>query len=703
MRKYNLFIVLVLFSGNLFAQVQLPALFSDNMVLQQQFEVPFWGWANAGEIVVVTGSWNNTAKETVTEPNGKWELELQTPKAGGPYFVTINNDTLHNVMIGEVWICSGQSNMQWALDQSMDSEEEIPNANFPGIRFFYLARQLSDEPQKDCHAYWTACKPETAKDFSAVAYYFGKQLHQDLNVPVGLIHTSWGGSSAQAWVSEEVLKSDPDYAIYYEKQQKAEEKAKRGTLTINQQSPNCLYNAMIAPLIPFGIRGAIWYQGESNTGNAKLYEKLFPRMITNWRNDWGQGDFPFYFVQLAPYEYDTPLVGAKLRDAQRKSLKVPKTGMAVIMDIGDPDNIHPVNKHDVGHRLALWALAKDYGKSDLVFSGPLYKSKQVEDRKIRLLFDYVESGLVSTGGKLTQFEIAGNDQEFYPAKAKIENETIVVSARKVSNPVAVRFAFHNADEPNLFNKEGLPASSFRTDDWPIITESVRISNEYNPENKTFTISLRAPGNCKIYYTINAGEPDSKSNYYTNPFILKNTTSIKARAYVDDMPSIVTTEYHIIRHLATGKKVTYTNTYSGKFDAGGDLALVNGMKGSDHYNDGNWQGFRGKDVEAVIDLGETQTVNSIAAGFLQNQQSWILCPEKVEYYSSTDGIKFIKLGDVSNTIPKNEKETIKQEFKLDNLDDKHRYIKMRASKLTLPDWHSGAGSDAWFFIDEIVVE
>lgn len=697
------FIVISLLSCSLFAQVELPALFSDNMVLQQKFENPIWGWASPGETIKAKGSWDNITRNTSAGQDGKWQLQLYTPKAGGPYFISINDDTLHNVMIGEVWICSGQSNMQWALDQTMNHEEEIPKADYPAIRFFYLARQLSDEPQKDCHAYWTDCNPETAKDFSAVAYYFGRKLHAELDVPVGLIHTSWGGSSAQAWVREKILRSDPDYDLYYSRQEEAERKAKRGSLAINQKSPNCLYNAMLAPLIPYGIKGAIWYQGESNVMEAALYEKLFPTMIKNWRDDWGQGDFPFYFVQLAPFDYDTPLVGALLRDAQRKSLDVVNTGMAVTMDIGDPEDIHPVNKHDVGERLALWALAKDYGQTSVKHSGPLFRSMIIDNNKAILIFDHAENGLVLKSSGSTGFEIAGTDRRFYPANVEISGNSVIASAKEVKAPVAVRYAFHNGDEATLFNAEGIPASSFRTDDWLILTVPVSISSSFDQEKDAFIIGLQAQDGYEIYYTLDGTEPDKNSNLYQHPFLLRNSAEIKARAYQEETPSIVISAFGIIRHLATGKKATYKNQYANRYAAGGNWALVNSIKGSDNFHDGNWQGIRGKDLEVVIDLGEKIPVNSLSAGFLQDQGSWILFPEKVEYYGSNNGSDFRKLGEVINDLPQSTKGSVIREFTLADIRAKYRYIKVFAPKLLLPDWHPGAGNEAWLFADEIVVE
>ena len=703
MKKLSLLPILLLFASTLFAQLELPALFSDNMVLQQQFEAPFWGWANTGEIVIAKGSWNNTAIEVETNTNGKWSLKLPTPKAGGPYIVTINEDTLHNVMIGEVWICSGQSNMQWALDKSMNGQEEIPSANYPNIRLFYVSRDNADEPSKDCYGKWEMCTPESAKTFSAVAYYFGKELNGELNVPVGLIHTSWGGSTAQAWTNYQVLQSTHEGRYYIEKYKEKINNTTPGILPRNHESPSGLYNAMLHPLIPYSIRGAIWYQGESNRWEHYLYRDLMETLISSWREEWGQGDFPFYYVQLAPFEYNIPLIGAALRDAQRISLDIPNTGMAVTIDIGDPEDIHPLNKKDVGKRLAVLALNKVYRK-DIAYSGPLYNGYEMEGNSIRIFFDYVLNGLESNGEELSHFEIAGEDKVFYPASATIESKSVLVTSPDVANPLAVRYAFHNADEPNLFNKEGFPASSFRTDDWEIFTDNVEVFCEYLMEEDLFLITMEGGDRTTaIRYTTDGSEPEENTMIYVEPFKVKESGVIKARAYLNNTPSLDLQMNKILMHLAVGKTATYLHKYNQRFPGGGDLALVNGITGSEEFSDGNWQGFNGKDIEIIIDLGEEYRINSLSASFLQNQGYWILFPEKLEYFGSQDGHNFDKLGEVVNEIPKNEKGAIKQEFTLNNVAGTYRYIEVRASKLMLPTWHSGAGNDAWLFIDEIVVE
>ena len=642
------------------ADVELPAVIADHMVLQQELDAPIWGSAAPGEAVRVRADWLTEEVTTEADADGNWMVRLRTPEAGGPHSITItggNTITLEDVMIGEVWVCSGQSNMEFAVESTGPGYPGVDNylldigsADFPDIRLFNVANSVALEPRTDCTGTWARCSPDTVRGFSAVAYFFGREIHFETGVPIGLIGSNWGGTPAEAWTSAEFLGAMPDFADglarvaearteaadIEERQQTAlaawwaglaqkdagsqpgrwmsaefadeawdemvlpvkwedtelgdfdgivwfrkaveipaawagrdlvlelgpiddmdttwfngariggfEEagywtterrytipasavKPGRNVIAVrafdsggagglwgdaqqltlapsdadgeeavplagpwryrpgaalsdlppwpsvsrpDQNSPTTLFNGMIAPLIPFAIRGAIWYQGESNRSRAHQYRTLFPTMIHSWRAAWGQGDFPFYFVQIAPFGYGGDEgQAAELREAQLMTLAVKNTGMAVTMDIGNADDIHPTNKHDVGKRLALWALAKTYGREDLVYSGPIYRSHAVEGAAIRMSFAHVGGGLVAEGGELTHFTIAGSDQVFVPARAVIDGDTIVVASDTVPHPIAVRYGWGPADAPNLFNAAGLPASSFRTDAWPGLTQ-----------------------------------------------------------------------------------------------------------------------------------------------------------------------------------------------------------------------------------------
>jgi sialate O-acetylesterase len=454
---------LIACSVTVMAAVKLPAVIGDNMVLQRGQPVPIWGWADKGEEVTVS-----IAGQTLTTKagaDGRWKVVLNKLDLGQPLEMTIKGSLgtvipLKNILVGEVWVCSGQSNMEMGIGACNNAAAEIAAAQYPRIRLFKVVKAKAPQPMSNVQGDWVECTPQSVAasgwaGFSAAAYYFGRELHKKLDVPVGLIDTCWGGTPAEYWTSQRALAADPVLK------------------SSAQGESSCLYNGMIAPLIPYAIRGAIWYQGESNAGQAYRYRTLFPAMIANWRADWKQGDFPFAFVQLAPFRYNgqNPANWAELCEAQRMTLDAsPNTGMAITTDIGNVKDIHPKNKQDVGKRLALWALAKVYGR-DLIYSGPIYKSMAVEGNKIRLQFDHVGGGVIARDGKpLTDFTIAGADQKFVPATAEIDGGSIVVRSDQVAQPVAVRYAWRDDATPNLANKEGLPASPFRTDSWKGVTE-----------------------------------------------------------------------------------------------------------------------------------------------------------------------------------------------------------------------------------------
>ena len=640
-------VLLALAAGIAHADVRLPAILGSNMVLQAESDAPFWGWAKPGEEISIVGSWPQARGASATAgPDGKWQTTLDVPAAGGPYTVTIegaNTIELTNVLVGEVWLCSGQSNMEWPLRASENPERAIAEAKHPEIRLFIVQNAISPTPQDDCSGEWMVCSPETVPNFSAVGYYFGRALQRELGTPVGLIASDWGGTPAQSWTSAEtmakfprhagglelmrLLREDPnaletqyrqalaDWSAKYETAEQltwskpgfddsgwgtiqvpstwagdlggfdgtvwhrleidipadwaereldlqlgpiddedvtyfngTEVGAHRGSghwstprrytvpgklvkpgkavlavsvldtaglggingnadqvfiapkggseservslagqwtfqkgksaadipgrpqkRAMNAHTPTALFNGMIAPVHPLAIRGAIWYQGESNRGAAYEYRSLFPGMITDWRTKWGY-DFPFYFVQIAPYTYGGDKgETAELREAQLMALDLPNTGMAVTMDIGNPRDIHPRNKLDVGERLALWALAKTYGKDGFEYSGPLYAGFERDGNRIRVRFDHAE-GLESTGGVLKGFEIAGEDGKWHVAGGIIEGDSVILSAYGVMKPVAARYAWDDDIEPNLTNAAGLPASPFRTDDWKRVTQ-----------------------------------------------------------------------------------------------------------------------------------------------------------------------------------------------------------------------------------------
>jgi sialate O-acetylesterase len=648
-RTLSIFALLCL-SPLSFAELRLPAVISDHLVLQRETTVPLWGWADPGEVVTVTTGWDGERTTATAGADGRWRLEVATGEAGGPHHLTFegkNRIEFEDVLLGEVWVCSGQSNMEWTINRCAPLYEDVRSgANHPTLRIFDVQRKIATTPQEDCGGEWRACTPAIVGEVSAVAFFFGRDLLQELNVPIGLLCTNWGGTVSEAWTSDETMKTWPEFAAsravveaharssggvedgrqaaseawwaklddldpgrregwmnpefddsewatqtvpnnwgtidlagfdgivwmrrtieipeswsgqdlilrlgpiddqdttYFngvevgghhtlnswttprtyripgdlvrkgeaviavevydsggagglfgdpEQMDIAAENSSRAiplagswryrvglakselpslpnTASLNQNFPAVLFNGMIAPILSYAIRGAIWYQGESNRTRAFQYRELFPAMIRDWRRHWGLGEFPFYFVQIAPYRYGSDRgEAAELREAQMMALRLPGTGMAVTMDIGNPGDIHPKKKLEVGERLALWAKARTYGRDVATWSGPSCRGMALEGSSIRLHFDHVGSGLSSGDEALTCFTIAGSDRVFHPATAEIDGETIVVTSKAVPVPAAVRFAWGAADQPNLKNKEGLPSSSFRTDDWPGMT------------------------------------------------------------------------------------------------------------------------------------------------------------------------------------------------------------------------------------------
>lgn len=514
-------LALVCGMNSLRADVTLPSVIGSSMLLQRDLNAPIWGWAEPGEEVTV--KFAGQEKKATADANGKWMVKLDPMKANaeGQTMDIAGKNTIQltDILVGDVWICSGQSNMEWAVGQSLDPEKEIAAADYPGIRLYDVDGHITAPlPQDNCPGSWKVCTPQTIPGFSAVGYFFGRKFHQETKVPVGLISTNWGGTRIEPWVAPVGFRMVPElkdlatavdrfdpstaegkatWANYVAEIErwviKTEAALKAGEAVTtpatppgytNAGEPTAIYNAMVYPLAPYGVRGAIWYQGESNGGEGVEYFHKMQALIEGWREVFGEKDFPlyFYFVQLADFQNPTedPAGGdgwARIRDAQTQSLTIPNTGMATIIDIGAANDIHPRNKQDVGGRLALWAL-RDVAKQDVVVSGPQYKAIKVDGNKIRVSYDHVGSGLMVgkkeglaptqevSDGKLARFAIAGEDKVWQWADAVIDGNEVVLSSEKVANPVAVRYAWSmNPAGANLYNKEGLPAVPFRTDSW----------------------------------------------------------------------------------------------------------------------------------------------------------------------------------------------------------------------------------------------
>ena len=485
--------------GWLRADVSLASLFQDHAVLQRDKPVPVWGWADPGEAVTVTFAGQEA--KTVADASGRWRVDLAPLAASAePAELVVagrNRVVVSDVLVGEVWLCSGQSNMAWTVAASDRFAEEKPAARFPLIRHYKVPLRVADAPESRIKGEWQATSPDTVGNFTAVGYFFARELHRKLGVPIGLVNSSYGGTPVEAWMSPDSLASDPAFAVvgqrwaealakYPERAAAHQEATARWTAERDAakaagkpfdrraprppqgpghpDTPSGLYHAMIHPLVPFALRGAIWYQGESNAGRASEYRALFSAMITQWRRAFGQGDFPFYWVQLANFKTDKPDSGAwpLLREAQTQTLALPETGQAVTIDIGNPDDIHPRNKQEVGRRLALIAMSQTYGQT-MDYSGPVFVRADPEKGRLRLVFAHAVTGLIAREKPLSSFEVAGADGVYRPATADIDGDTVVVRAADVPAPVSVRYAWSNSPDANLFNGAGLPAVPFRSD------------------------------------------------------------------------------------------------------------------------------------------------------------------------------------------------------------------------------------------------
>ena len=495
MRLLALVLLLTALSANLRADVRLPALFGDHMVVQRDIPIHVWGWADPGEAVSI--AFRGESAATTASPDGLWEVYLEPAEAGGPYELAIDGENsirLSDVLVGDVWVGSGQSNMEWPLERANDAAREIAAAQYPGIRYFKVVRVAEDTRKDDVEGEWQTVTPETAGEFSGLAYFFARHLHGELGVPFGIIQSAWGGTPAQAWTSSRALSADPALADFVAEFEAEGERLRPGyeaafadwerraaeadaageetprrpprPRTLNPTAtPSWLFNGMIAPLIKYPIRGVIWYQGENDANNrqALLYRRLFRALIEDWRYEWRQGAFPFLFVQLPNFarvveNSEWP----ELREAQSMALGLAGTGMAVTIDIGDSTDIHPGNKQDAGLRLALAARAIAYGEKGLEFSGPMYRQTTPQGTALRLWFDHAGSGLQARGAPLVGFELAGPDGKFVEAEASIAGNSVILTSPAVQAPVQARYAWGDDPEGNLINGAGLPASPFRT-------------------------------------------------------------------------------------------------------------------------------------------------------------------------------------------------------------------------------------------------
>ena len=687
------------------AEVRLPAIFGSHMVLQQQTETVLWGWGAPSEDITIACDWLPEQIHVSADPKTlKWSVRIPVPAADlKPHNIRLEgmwvNLLLEDVYFGEIWLCSGQSNMEWppAWGNVDVTPQQYEAANDTLLRLFTVPHASVVSPQDDCRGAWKRSTRENMTNFSATAYFFGRELRDQLHVPVGLVCSAWGGTPVESWMPESSL---------------GENALKRTENTDHPAwrfgRPGSLYNGMIAPLAGLQPKGFLWYQGETNTYNPESYAGLLALMVAEWRKDFGAAA-PFYNVQIAPFQYGAPKIGALVRDQQRLALqKIENSGLVVVSDIGNIRDIHPQNKVDVGYRLAAWALTKTYGRQGLPVSGPLYRAHEVENDRIRVFFDYADSGLRALGGPLRDFELAGADQQFYPAEARIEGREVVVWAPQVPHPVALRFAMENTSEPNLVNGEGLPASCFRTDNWRVHFPGIRFGLQgLSPEGLAL-LRLNCPDpDYAVRYSTDGRQPDISSPLLVPDQALPLAPGGKLLARVFDAagtPAPTVDTIVLSTHKAFGRSCVLGTKPSPR-KAGNSAALtqVDGRFGGVAAGDDAWQGFEGNDAEWTIDLGQVQALRSISAGFLSATADRAFLPVEVEFSISADGRTFTEIGRQTEPPPGGDLPPQRKIYRADTA-EKARFVRVKARNLgRIPDWSSSKGGPAWIFADEIVVE
>lgn len=704
--KLLLYASLLFLCFDLPAKVSLPSLFQDGMVLQQNTYVSIWGNASAGESIEVLGSWDSVATSTFADTKGQWLVQIPSPMAGGPYEISIKGENqlfIRDVWIGEVWLASGQSNMEWPLNQSEGGRAEIEQANYPLIRFFRVEKAVSSTPRIDCKGQWEKVDPASIASYSAVAYHFAKQLHQELDVPIGIIQSAWGGTPAEAWTSRNSLESKPAFQAMMRRFDEAlsryREFPEQYPDPIQAQSPGILYNAMLAPLIPYTIQGTIWYQGESNTYDPWAYRQLFPLMVDSWRRKWGYR-FSFYFVQIAPFKYENPLSGTGIREAQLLSRRIPRSAMVSTMDLGNPADIHPIKKKEVGQRLASHALTKDYGKKGLILEGPILEQHQRVGNELKLSFSHVEEGLEIKGEGNPDFEIAGEDKTFYPAEVRIEGAAIYVKSSEVDQPIACRYAWKDEAEASLFNSAGLPASSFRTDDWPILYNKPVITPVYQASRGKFLISLSYPGseNHQIHYTINGAEASLNSPVYEEPFWLDAPAEIRATVGFEGIKGARQAYKAIEENEARKARILVQSPAHPRYAGKGPQSLTNGVEASSNFRDPQWLGYREKELEFVLDFKEKRQFQQLSLRFLEDKKLWIYAPLKVLVFTSGNGKKFKSLAELNLANKQQNPDDVAAilEEKISLSAKKFRFLKIKVIR-------QDEQRSEWIFMDEIKVK
>lgn len=691
------------------ADIRLPAIFSSHAVLQQQQSIRLWGWAAPNDDIQVTCTWlpGQVFKARADRSTLRWRVEIPGAKASfTPHTLTVRGAwqeiNLTDLLFGEVWLCSGQSNMEWppAWGNVQVTEEQYRAADDAHLRFFTVPHVSVAEERDDCTGQWQVSNRTTMYEFSATAYFFGRALRDRLQIPVGLINASWGGTPIESWMHPRHFQLGGDWAsIIYPRHP-----------VWKYGNPGSMYNGMIAPLKSLNLKGFLWYQGETNTYNPHHYADLLTQLTRDWRQDFHRSDLAFYYVQIAPFRYDIPHEGAALRDAQRRALpRIQPGGMVVISDIGDTQDIHPPNKTDVGKRLAALALARTYGIAMGEICGPLLRDILPQGKEMRVRFDHADGGLICPDAQPGGFEVAGSDRQFFPAQARIEGNEVVVWSAQVSQPVAVRFAFQNTAEPQLTNAAGLPASCFRSDDWPAVwpapifrilrmTEQGEASVQVELPDPTYTVRYTLEQDSQRATFIPLPSPDTLIRLRPGDSLLVQVVDASGA------PDQRFHHFSLVAHAATGKAVVATvqpnDQYAG---SSAERTLTDGLLGHAHVKDPAWAGYMGESPTWTIDLGTMRPIRFVRLGYLVHTRSWVFPPSAVEVAVSADGLNFSPTGERVVEIPDQPQGPAVHRLEIP-VDQPARYLRITAHNINLlPDWHPAKGNAAWLFVDEIEVE
>ncbi|WNJ19838.1 chitobiase/beta-hexosaminidase C-terminal domain-containing protein [Pontibacter sp. G13] len=686
------------------AAVKLPAVFSDHMVLQQQANCDFWGWATPGERIRVLTSWDGAQIDVHADSKGEWRLQLETPEAGGPYQIQVidaDTLTLSDVYIGEVWIVAGERYVAESLGEVKASTSRSAQDRL--IRVYRPEKELSELARSDQKGRWWPAAGPRMQDMSAVAYAFAQSIREELDVPVGILQIDYDQTPIYAWISMEGLQGNPAFAPEVEAYQaESREYRKNPSLMdpVRKEHPSTVFNGLISPLIPFGVRGAIWYHGESFVRDPMRYRKSLITLVRDWRIHWYQ-NFPFYWVQLPPTHLDMPFLAAGIRESQVEALNLPGTGMVVALDMGA--DFSPAQKSQtMGTRLASLALKRTYGKSVQDQGGPVLKSIQRQGQTLMLDFDHVGSELMLAGEELRSFEVASKEGPYFKARARAEGTAVRVWHPEVEEPYHVRYAFSNFPDASLFSVDGFPAAPFRTDDRPLFFAIPKATITFDPLKKQYKVALRYPAESPhiMRYTLDGNQPDQQSDEYEAPFSVNSPMDLQIRVEEREVLSEAILHLETMEHLGFGAVMRRGSRPHPSFAGGGKHSLTDGLLGKPIFDQPQWVGYGDEELEFVWDLNRRRQLDEVVVRFLLDRRHGMVPPKQITLYSSKNGTKFKQIATLD--CPALEADVIRQvvSFKVPLEGERMLFLKLNTTGYAEP---LPEDVDPVIMIDEVIME